>query len=97
MLKSVKPHILGKRGEKMGKLTKRDKEILDFIKNYMLVNGTTPTIREIGEAVELYSTNSVYAHFQKLISLGYITQIADKRTTRYRVRGMKYTCDETFE
>lgn len=72
----------------MGDLTKKDKEILDYIKNYMIKNGITPTIREIGEAVHLYSSSTVYKHFQRLVDKGYIIQI--QNTYRYIVRGMKY-------
>lgn len=68
------------------KLTKRDQEILDFIKKYMLEHGTTPTIREIGDGVGLYGTSTVHVHFQRLIDLGYITQY----NRRYTVKGMKY-------
>ena len=68
------------------KLTKRDEDILAFIKKYMIKNGTVPSIREIGEGVGLYSTSSVYSHFNKLHSMGYI----NKCGKRYTVKGMKY-------
>ena len=70
-------------------MTKRDKEILEFIKGFMLENGTTPTIREIGDGVGLYSTSSVYSHMQKLIKLGEIIPLKS-RSFRYRVKGMRY-------
>lgn len=76
----------------MGNITKRDLEILSFIKNYMLKNGTTPTIRDIGDGVGLYSTSSVYKHFQRLVSYGYIYPVSDK-TFRYSVKGMRYIED----
>lgn len=72
----------------MGNLTKKDQEILDFIKKYMVEKGTTPTIREIGDAVHLYSSSTVHKHFQRLVDKGYIIQI--QNTYRYIVRGMKY-------
>ena len=77
----------------MGTLTKRDREILDFIKDYMVDWGTTPTIREIGLGVGLYSTASVYTHFQKLVRLGYIIPVSEK-TFRYSVKGMRYVKDD---
>lgn len=77
----------------MGTLTKRDREILNFIKDYMMDWGTTPTIREIGIGVGLYSTASVYNHFQKLVRLGYINPVSDK-SFRYSVKGMKYVEEE---
>ena len=73
----------------MAKLTKRDREILDCIKSYMKENGTTPTIREICELTGLYSTNSVYVHFQNLVDMGYILKKGNGNG--YSVKGMKYT------
>ena len=74
-------------------MTKRDKEILEYIKRFMLNKGTTPTIREIGEGVGLYSTSSVYNHIQKLIGMGEIIPVKDK-SFRYTVKGMRYVEDE---
>lgn len=77
----------------MGGLTKKDKEMLEFIKNYMLENGTTPTIREIGQGVQLYSTSTVHKHFQRLVDKGYIEQLSDGKSYKYRVKGMKYVVE----
>lgn len=74
-------------------MTKRDKEILDYIKSYMVENGTVPTMREIGEGVCLYSTTSVYKHMQNLIRLGEIIPVKEK-SYRYIVKGMKYVRDD---
>lgn len=46
-------------------LTKRE-EILTFIKEYVSVKQYPPTIREIGDAVNLSSTSSVHNHLNKL-------------------------------
>ena len=73
----------------MGDLTKRDREILNFIKDYMMDWGTTPTIREIGIGVGLYSTSSVYNHLKRLEAHGYINYVCEK-SFRYSVKGMKY-------
>ncbi len=74
-------------------MTRRDKEILDYIKSYMVENGTVPTMREIGEGVCLYSTTSVYKHMQNLIRLGEIIPVKEK-SYRYIVKGMKYVREE---
>lgn len=74
-------------------MTKRDKEILDFIKDYMVKNGTVPSIREIGEGVCLYSTTSVYKHMQNLVRLGEIIPVKTK-SYRYIVKGMRYVREE---
>ncbi len=55
-----------------GKITPKQQEILDFIKNEILNTGYPPTVREICEAVNLKSTSSVFAHMEKLESNGYI-------------------------
>lgn len=52
------------------KLTKRDIEVLDFIKSYIDKYGYAPSYREIGEGVEMYSASSVYDHVQKLFRFG---------------------------
>ena len=95
LLKSVKPHIqVHKReGILMGNLTQKDKEVLEYIKKYMLENGTTPTIREIGIAVHLYSTSTVHKHFQRLVDKGYIEQLSDGKSYKYRVKGMRYVAE----
>lgn len=74
-------------------MTKRDKDILDFIKDYMVKNGTVPSIREIGEGVCLYSTTSVYKHMQNLVRLGEIIPVKTK-SYRYIVKGMRYVRED---
>ena len=58
----------------MGKstLTKKQEEILSFIKSEILHRGFPPAVREICEAVNLKSTSSVHAHLESLERLGYI-------------------------
>lgn len=77
-------------------LTKRDKETLDYIKRYMKESGMTPTIREIGKGLGLYSTSSVHNHVQRLIDLGYMERISNG-TFRYKVKGMRYVEDGDTE
>jgi len=77
----------------MSRITKRDRDVLEFIKKYMHKSGYTPTIREIGEGVGLYSTASVYMHFRNLCEAGYITQVSDGKGCRYQVKGMRYVDD----
>ena len=47
------------------KLSAKQEEILDFIKQEILTKGYPPSVREIGEAVNLKSTSSVHAHLRK--------------------------------
>ncbi len=43
-------------------LTKRQREIFDFISRYLSRHGYPPTVREIGQAVGLHSSSTVHAH-----------------------------------
>ena len=55
-----------------GKITEKQQEILDFLKNEILSKGYPPSVREICEAVHLKSTSSVFSHLEKLEKNGYI-------------------------
>jgi len=51
-------------------LTKRQKEIFDFIRKYAGKYGYPPTVREIGQAVGLHSSSTVHAHLANLEKIG---------------------------
>ena len=55
-----------------GKITSKQKEILEFMKNEILSKGYPPAVREICEAVSLKSTSSVHSHLETLEKNGYI-------------------------
>jgi len=55
-----------------GKITSKQKEILEFMKNEILSKGYPPAVREICEAVNLKSTSSVHSHLETLEKNGYI-------------------------
>ena len=55
-----------------GKITLKQKEILEYIKNEILSKGYPPAVREICDAVNLKSTSSVHAHLETLERNGYI-------------------------
>ena len=55
-----------------GKITAKQQEILDYIKNEILKKGYPPTVREICETVHLKSTSSVHSHLETLEKNGYI-------------------------
>jgi repressor LexA len=59
-------------------LTKRQKEIFDFIGTYLSKHGYPPTVREIGKAVGLHSSSTVHAHLSKLESLGVLRRDPSK-------------------
>ncbi len=55
-----------------GKITAKQTEVLEFIKQEILKKGYPPTVRDICEAVNLKSTSSVHAHLESLEKNGYI-------------------------
>ncbi|MCI9681212.1 MAG: transcriptional repressor LexA [Lachnospiraceae bacterium] len=55
-----------------GKITKKQTEILEYIKSQILNKGYPPSVRDICEAVELKSTSSVHSHLETLEKNGYI-------------------------
>ena len=55
-----------------GKITAKQQEILEYIKETILKKGYPPTVREICEAVHLKSTSSVHSHLETLEKNGYI-------------------------
>ena len=55
-----------------GKITAKQQEILDYIKDEILKRGYPPTVREICETVHLKSTSSVHSHLETLEKNGYI-------------------------
>lgn len=55
-----------------GKISAKQQEILDFMKQEILNKGYPPTVRDICEAVNLKSTSSVHSHLETLEKNGYI-------------------------
>jgi repressor LexA len=53
-------------------LSKRQREIFDFVVGYADKHGYPPTVREIGEAVGLASPSTVHAHLANLERAGYL-------------------------
>ncbi|WP_085508471.1 transcriptional repressor LexA [Thalassobacillus devorans] len=56
----------------MSKLSKRQQEILKFIKEEVLAKGYPPSVREIGQAVGLASSSTVHGHLARLEKKGFI-------------------------
>ncbi len=55
-----------------GKITEKQRQILEYIKDEILKRGSPPSVREICTAVHLKSTSSVHAHLSSLEENGYI-------------------------
>ena len=61
-----------------GKISAKQKEILEYIKQSILSHGYPPAVREICEAVHLKSTSSVHSHLETLEKNGYIRRDPSK-------------------
>lgn len=61
-----------------GKISKKQQEILEYMKKEILEKGYPPAVRQICEAVNLKSTSSVHAHLESLEKNGYIKKDATK-------------------
>lgn len=73
-----------------GKITAKQQQILDYIKEEILKKGYPPTVREIGETVNLKSTSSVHSHLETLEKNGYIKRDPTKP------RAIEI-CDDSFQ
>ena len=56
----------------MEKLTSRQKDVLDFVKSYIVSHGYPPTVREIGQALNISSPATIHAHLKNLEKKGII-------------------------
>ena len=63
------------------KITSKQQEILEYIKETILQKGYPPAVREICEAVHLKSTSSVHSHLSALEEKGYIRRDPTKPRT----------------
>ena len=64
-----------------GKITSKQTEILEYIKECILKKGYPPAVREICAAVHLKSTSSVHSHLETLERNGYIRRDPTKPRT----------------
>lgn len=55
-----------------GKISTKQREILEYLKSEIVNKGYPPAVREICEAVNLKSTSSVHSHLETLEKNGYI-------------------------
>ncbi len=61
-----------------GKISNKQREILEYIKKEQLAKGYPPTVRELCEAVNLKSTSSIHSHLETLEKNGYIRRDPSK-------------------
>ena len=79
----------------MKELKPREKEICDFIIDFALKNNYLPSFRDIGDAVGLQSTSSIFHYMDELTYKGYITR--NPGSKRYRVKGLRYVNENLGE
>lgn len=72
------------------KISRKQQEILDYLKEEILSKGYPPTVREICEKVGLRSTSSVHSHLNTLEKNGYI------RRDPTKPRAIEI-CDDSFQ
>lgn len=65
----------------MKNLTKRQEDVLTYIKKYIVDHGFPPSTREIGSALGLSSPATVHTHLKKLADAGYIRKTNSKFRT----------------
>lgn len=53
-------------------LTKRQKEVLDFIKKFVDKNGYSPTLEEIRDNLNLSAVSTIHQHIETLVEKGYL-------------------------
>lgn len=73
--------------------------VLDFLNDFVRLHGYSPSIREIGQAVGLKSSSTVYNHLRRLKQEGLIVACQQKpRTlTASRIRPSEETDQETLQ
>lgn len=65
----------------METLTRRQKEVLEYLKRYVRQYGYSPCVRDICSALNLKSTSTAHAHLTKLERKGYISRDPSKPRT----------------
>ena len=80
----------GKYMANSNKISQKQQEILEYLKEVILKRGYPPTVREICEKVKLKSTSSVHSHLETLEKRGYIKRDPSKP------RAIEI-CDDSFQ
>jgi repressor LexA len=65
----------------MHDLTKRQREVLEFVTSCIDERGYSPTLREIGRSLGIRSTNGVHQHLRALEKKGYLAREGNKSRT----------------
>ena len=75
----------------MDQLTKRQDDILVYIKEYIVSHGYPPTVREIGKELGVSSPATIHTHLSKLVEKGFIKKDGAKN------RAIELLVDNEFD
>lgn len=79
-------------------ISQRDKEILDFCKNYLIEHKYAPSYEEIGKGTGISSKSTMYAHVKKLIRLGELeSDVMENSPRAIRPKGVRVVTEEEYE
>ncbi len=67
-----------------GELTTRQKDILEFMREFMRTNGMSPSIREIASEFEISSPNGVMTHLKSMQKKGFLVHNESKLSRGWR-------------
>src|SRR5512145_1090366 len=70
------------------KLTKRQKQILDFLSEFIEINGYSPSMEEIAEHFHFASLNAVFKHLEALEQRGHLHRDSN------RARSIQLSCSK---
>lgn len=76
---------------KKDSLTKRQNDVLSFLKKYIAEHGYPPTIREICDGVKLSSPATVFVHIKNLEKNGYV------KSSNNKFRTLELLVDNEYE
>ena len=85
--------LYGADNEVRMRITDKDREMYEWIKDFMLKTGFCPSIREICSGMGIKSTNTVHNRIEKLLAYGLLVRKSEASPV-YRLAGMRYVIDE---
>ena len=71
-------HLFGTGGHRLEPLSRRQQEVVDYIRATVIAQGYPPTVRDIGEALQMKSPATVYSHLSALVRKGWLQREAGK-------------------
>lgn len=77
-------------------LTKRQKEVLDYVSQYIELHGYAPSYREIAAAFKFGSVATVAEHIESLVTKGYLQKNENEARSIQLVRADDVDVDHSF-